>query len=81
MAVVLPEELRCVRIAAQLHLANLRPRPARVQIGGAHERQVHAQAAMHCRAINANEDAIGDGGPGGILGVAVEAGLWRNHSG
>jgi len=27
------------------------------------------------RAVEAEEDAVGDGGPGGVLGVAVEAHL------
>lgn len=34
-----------------------------------------AEAAVHGRTVDANEHAIGDRRPGGIFGVAVEAGL------
>jgi len=74
-AVVGAEELRGVRVAAQLHLAELEPGPVGVQVGAAHEGQMHAQVAVHGRTVDANEDAIGNGGPGGSLGSAVEAGL------
>jgi len=36
---------------------------------------VHAEAAVEGGAVEAEEDAVGDGGPGGVLGVAVEAHL------
>jgi len=73
------EELGRVRIAAQLHLAQLQPGPVGVQVGAAHEGQVHAQVAVHGGAVDANEDAVGDGGPSGRLGRAVEAGLRRTR--
>ena len=34
-----------------------------------------AEAAVDGGAVDAEEDAVGDGGPGGVLGVAVEAHL------
>lgn len=34
-----------------------------------------AEAAVEGGAVEAEEDAVGDGGPGGVLGVAVEAHL------
>ena len=34
-----------------------------------------AEAAVDGGAVDAEEDAIGDGGPGGVLGAAVEAHL------
>jgi len=34
-----------------------------------------AEAAVHRRAVDAEEDAVGDGRPGWVLGVAIEAHL------
>lgn len=34
-----------------------------------------AEAAVDGGAVEAEEDAVGDGGPGGVLGAAVEAHL------
>ena len=39
------------------------------------EGDVDPKAAVDGRAVEAEEDAVGDGGPGGVLGVAVEAHL------
>lgn len=39
------------------------------------ERDVDAEAAVDGGAVDAEEDAVGDGGPGWVLGVAVEAHL------
>lgn len=39
------------------------------------EGDVHAEAAVDGGAVEAEEDAVGDGCPGGILGAAVEAHL------
>lgn len=36
---------------------------------------MYAEAAVEGGAVEAEEDAVGDGGPGGVLGVAVEAHL------
>lgn len=36
---------------------------------------MHPEIAVHSRAINADEHAIGDTGPGRIFGPTVEAGL------
>lgn len=75
VAVVLPEELRGICVASQLHLANLCPGPVRVQVGGAHEGQMNAQTAMDRRAVDADEYTVRHGGPGWVLGIAVKAGL------
>lgn len=47
------------------------------QVGGAvpDEGDVDPEAAVGGGAVEAEEDAVGDGGPGGVLGVAVEAHL------
>lgn len=76
-AVMRPEELSRVGVATQLHLPQLKPSPVGIQVGAAHEGQVNTQIAVHSRAIDANKDAIGDGGPSWCFGRAVEAGLWR----
>ena len=39
------------------------------------EGDVYSEAAVDGGAVEAEEDAVGDGGPGGVLGVAVEAHL------
>ena len=39
------------------------------------ESDVDVEAAMKGGAVKAEEDAVGDGGPGGVLGVGVEAHL------
>jgi hypothetical protein len=39
------------------------------------EGDVDPEAAVDGGAVEAEEDAVGDGGPGGVLGVAVEAHL------
>lgn len=39
------------------------------------EGDVDAEAAVDGGAVEAEEDAVGDGGPGGVLGAAVEAHL------
>jgi hypothetical protein len=39
------------------------------------EGDVDPEAAVGGGAVEAEEDAVGDGGPGGVLGVAVEAHL------
>ena len=39
---------------------------------------MYAEAAVDGGAVDAEEDAVGDGGPGRVLGVAVEAHL-RAH--
>lgn len=39
------------------------------------EGDVDAKAAVDGGAVEAEEDAVGDGGPGGVLGAAVEAHL------
>lgn len=36
---------------------------------------MYSEAAVEGGAVEAEEDAVGDGGPGGVLGVAVEAHL------
>lgn len=48
VAVMLPEELGCIGIAAQLHVPQLKPGPVRVEIRRSHESYVHAQITMHC---------------------------------
>ena len=46
-----------------------------VEVGGAHEGNVHAQVAVVGRAVETQVDAKGDGRPCGILLAAVEADL------
>jgi hypothetical protein len=41
------------------------------------EGDVDPEAAVDGGAVEAEEDAVGDGGPGGVLGVAVEAHLYE----
>ena len=36
-----------------------------------------SEAAVDGGAVEAEKDAVGDGGPGGVLGVAVEAHLYE----
>ena len=40
------------------------------------EGDVDPEAAVDGGAVEAEEDAVGDGSPGGVLGVAVEAHLY-----
>lgn len=72
---MLTEELGCIGITAQLHVPQLQPGPIGVQVCGSHEGDMHTEIAVHSRAIDADEHAIGDTGPGRILGPAVKAGL------
>lgn len=44
------------------------------------EGDVNAEATVDGRAVDAEEDAVGDGGPGRVLGVAVEAHLQIRHT-
>lgn len=68
------EECFCVPIATELHDSELLATPL-VQVARAHEGDVHAHVAMHGRAVVADEDAVGGGGPGGVARRAVEAQL------
>lgn len=72
---MLTEELGCIGITAQLHVPQLQPGPIGVQVCTSHKGDMHTEIAVHGRAINADEHAIGDTGPGRILGSTVEAGL------
>ena len=51
-----------------------------VQGRGSDKAEVHPQAAMYPRAGQANECPIRHGGPGGVLGRAVEADLQTGNS-
>mmetsp|Transcript_18810 Transcript_18810/g.48295 ORF Transcript_18810/g.48295 Transcript_18810/m.48295 type:complete len:345 (-) Transcript_18810:3-1037(-) len=71
---MLLEECAGTAIAADGHQPQLVLRP-RVQRGGPHKADVHAQAAVHARAGQADVDAVWDGGPRGVLCRAVKADL------
>lgn len=64
-----------IRVASKLHVPQLQPCPVGVELGGAYKREVHPQAPVDSWAVNADEDAIGDWGPRGVLGAAVKANL------
>jgi hypothetical protein len=55
-------------------------RSAGVYEGEPDEGDVNAEATVDGRAVDAEEDAVGDGGPGRVLGVAVEAHLQIRHT-
>jgi hypothetical protein len=48
-----------------------------VQSRGAHKAEVRAQVAVERGALEANEDAVGDGSPSGVLGRAIHTCLVR----
>lgn len=48
---VVAREAYRVAVSAELHVAKLLPRPVGVELGGTHERDVHAEAAVHRRAV------------------------------
>lgn len=73
VAVMLSEELRRVRIAAQLHVPQLGPGPIRVQISRSDEGDVDTQVPVNGRAVYADEYAIGHAGPCRVLCSTVEA--------
>ena len=62
-----------IGVAAHLHGAELQPWPVGVQLGGLDEGEVHAQGAVHGWAVDAQEDAVGTAGPGGVAVAAVKA--------
>jgi len=72
-AVVTAEEGAGLSISSELHLSELLPAPVGVQVGGADEGQVDTQGPVNTTAVNADEDAVGDGGPGGVLCTTVIA--------
>lgn len=61
-----------IGIPAELHVTQLLPRPVGVELCGAHEREVHAQAAVHRRAVQADEHSVRHRRPRRVLRVAVE---------
>lgn len=71
-------ETNRVGVSSELHVAQLRPCPIGVELGGAHERQMDAQAPVHRRAVEADEYAERDRRPRRALGPAVEADLKRD---
>lgn len=75
-------------VAADLHDAELFPLPDwrasaggrgigtgehTVEVGGAHKGDVHAHVTVVGGTVEAQVDAKGHGGPGGVFGAAVEA--------
>jgi len=68
---VTAKEGACLRITPQLHLPQLLPAPVGVKVGGADECQMDAQGPVNPTAVNTDEDTIGDGGPGGVLGATI----------
>ena len=68
-------ETHGVFVAAELHVADLQPRPLRVELGRPDERNVDAQVAVHRRTVDANENAERDARPRRVLGSAVETRL------
>ena len=71
---VLVEELEHLRVPAVLHHVVLSDRP-RVHRRRAHERDVHAEAAVEAAAVEAQEDAVLDRAPVGVVRGAVRAHL------
>mmetsp|Transcript_30655 Transcript_30655/g.94707 ORF Transcript_30655/g.94707 Transcript_30655/m.94707 type:complete len:377 (-) Transcript_30655:23-1153(-) len=68
------EKVARLRVAAVGDAQRLLRAP-RVELGRAHERDVHAHAAVAPAAVHAQEDAEGDGAPRRVLRRAVEAEL------
>ena len=75
---VLVEEFLLLFVPAAAHHRELRRRPS-VHRGGAHERDVHAQAAVHARTVQAQEDAVLDGAPVRVGRGAIGARLRFIH--
>ena len=83
-----PQNTRCSKISAnnyrigvssQLHLPDLLPSPVGVELRGSDEGQVDPEGPVDAGAVDANEDAIGDRGPGGIFRPAVKTNLKQIH--
>eukprot|EP00166_Cyanidium_caldarium_P003974 ctg_393.g205 len=68
---VLLEERARLGVAAGHHVQNMDSRP-RVHQRRTHETDVRAQVAVRACAVDAEEDAVGGGGPRRIVGLAVE---------
>jgi len=68
-----------MRVSTQLHLSELLPCPIVVELGGADKCEVDTQTPVDATAIDADEDAVGDGRPSWILGITVEANLIGCH--
>ena len=68
-----------VAVPAELHLPDLLPRPVGVELRGADEGEVDAERAVDARAVDADEHAVRDRGPRGVLAPAVEAHLSRRN--
>ena len=78
-AVVTTEEGVGLGIPPQLHLPELLPAPVGVQVGGADEGEVYTHRPVYPTAVDADEDAVGNGGPGGVFGATVVARLVRSY--
>lgn len=61
-----------VDVPAKLHVSELLPCPVGVKLRGAHEGEVHTEAAVHRRTIQANEYTVRHRRPRRILRVAIE---------
>lgn len=72
---MLAEELGCVRITPKLHIAELQPGKVCIEVRRSHEGYMNAQVPVHGRAVDTNEDSIGDTGPCRVLGIAIKASL------
>ena len=60
-------------------MPQLLPVPVGVEVGRADEGQVDPQTAVDAATVNADEDPVRDGGPGGVFGPAVVADLVAGH--
>lgn len=61
-----------IDVPAKLHVPELFPCPVGVELRGSHEREVHAEAAVHGRAVQADEHSVRHRRPRRVLRVAVE---------
>jgi len=68
-------ETNSIGITTQLHVPQLQPCPVCVKLSGPDEGEMHSQTTMHCRAVDAQENAVCYAGPCRILRVAIKTRL------